>query len=340
MRRLVVLCVLALGLAGTCAALAPAAAADQAETPAPDFLSHELRLAALLSNGGLPRDRAMHAWLARWHAAMDSTAPMSPAELRDAAAEAPRDRLVQWLWATADDVAAGCSAQAPCPDRALALATLEPDNGAAWLPALAEAARLRDADRTDRLIARMGDATRFEELFVDSAEAWYAAEALVPMTPAEVARMRAAGSGYTTGEQLAIVAAIARAAAMPMPALQPLLDGCRADRDPRATARRAACERIGRTMFDSGTTISRSIGFRLLEATGAASAADAVAMRRGRWLVQENNRVAPSLETDADALRRYFADLVATRDEYKAMERRIVRGGGRIDPPRDWNRGE
>jgi hypothetical protein len=51
-------------------------------------------------------------------------------------------------------------------------------------------------------------------------------------------------------------------------------------------------------------------------------------------------RVAPSMETDGDALRRYFSDLVATRDEYQAMERRILRGRGRVEPPAGWREGE
>jgi hypothetical protein len=339
MRRQVLSCVVALGLGIGTAALSVAAAPAPVETPPADLSTRELRLSAMLSDGGLPRDRAMHALLARWHSEMGLAAPGAFAELREAADDAPRDRLVQWLWANADDAVSGCSAQAPCPDRAMALAALEPDNGAAWLPALGEAARRGDAERVDHMITRMADATRFDGLFVDSAEAWYAAEALVPMTPAEVATIRAAGSGYTTGEHLAIVAAIARAAAFPMPALKPLMDGCRDDGAPRTAARREACRRIGRTMFESGTMLPRSIGFRLLEVTGAATPADAAAMRRAQWLVRETYRVAPSLETDADAMRRYFADLVATRDEYQAMERHIVRGRGRLDPPAGWKQG-
>jgi hypothetical protein len=339
MRSQTVFRVVALGLGLACTVAAVAfASAPPAYTPSP-ISPHEHRLADLLASGGLPRDRAMHAWLARFHAQMGEAHAVFPGELRRAAADAPRDRLVQWLWANADDATADCTPAAPCDDRAMALARLEPGNGAAWLPALGAASRRGDADGTSDLVARMADASTFDVLFVDSAEAWYAAEALVPLAPAELAGFRSNMGPGTTGEGFAITAAIARAAAFPIPSLKPLADACRPDRDPRAAERRDDCVRIGRTMLASGTMVPRSMGYSLLERMGAATPADAEANRRSRWLATESNTMAPTLEANGDEMRRYFSDLLATRDEYQAMERRIVRGHGRVDPPVDWARG-
>jgi hypothetical protein len=331
MQRRSVSRLLALGLGLACVAAGLAAAAPSGNAAGPERSEHEDRLSALL-DGGLPRDRAMHAWMFRLH----DTGTSDPSALRQAASEAPRDRLVQWLWANAEDAMAGCSAAAPCGDRAMALARLEPDNGAAWLPALDAASRRGDADGISHVLARMADASTFDDLFVDTAEAWYAAEALVPLTPAELARVRANVGPGATGESFAIIAAIARAAAFPLPSLRPLMDGCHAGRDPRAAERRDDCVRIGRAMLASHTMVSRSIGFGLLERTGAATPADAEANRRARWLATESNTMTPTLESNGDEMRRYFSDLLATRDEYQAMERRIVRGHGRVDPPAGW----
>jgi hypothetical protein len=340
MRRRSVLLLAALGLAVACAAAGTAFASTTEPSTTLPISSHEHRLAESLASGGLPRDRAMHAWLARFHQEMGDAGAVVPGELRQAAADAPRDRLVQWLWANADDVVAGCSTASPCADRAMALAVLEPDNAAAWLPVLSAASRRGDAGRVDELLTHMAGASTFDALFVDSSEAWYAAEALVPWSPAELAASRADGGVSASAESLAIYAAIARAAAFPMPSLKPLLDACQADRDPRAAARHGDCVRIGRVLLGSGTMLPKSLGFSLLQRIGAATPTDADAARRARWLTIESMRVAPSMETDGDALRRYFSDLVATRDEYQAMERRILRGRGRVEPPVGWREGE
>jgi len=337
MRRPAIFRLAALGLGVAFSAAGLSFASAPAPPSLPPISSHELRLAELLGSGGLPRDRAMHASMSHFHAQMGDAHGVIPGELRQAAADAPRDRLVQWLWANADDVTAGCSTDTPCADRAMALARLEPHNAAAWLPALSTASRGRDADRVDQVLAHMAGASSYDELFVDSSEAWYAAEVLVPLSPSELAAMRADGGMTANGESLAVYAAIARAAAFAMPSFQPLVDACRVDRDPRAAARRADCERIGRVLLGSGTMLSRRLGFSLLQRIGAATPADAEAARRARWVWTESMRVSPSMDTDADALRRYFSDLVATRDEFQAMERRIVRGRGRVEPPIGWS---
>jgi hypothetical protein len=112
---------------------------------------------------------------------------------------------------------------------------------------------------------------------------------------------------------------------------------CNPARDPAAAGRHGACARVGRAMQQGGTSmLVRSIGRSVLARSGEGTPADDADARRSRWIAEECGRLKPSLDEDPEALRRYFADLVATRDEYAAMSRRIVRAHGRTQPPPGW----
>jgi hypothetical protein len=307
------------------------AASPEVEAPAPRDPRLE-RLFSQLEDGGLPRDMALH-----WHLAafMGDPPRRHGSELRAAAEASPRDRLVQWMWADATDADAGCTAADPCPGRAMALARLEPDNSVAWWPAVAEASRRGDQSEVTRLIGRMAVATRHDDVFVDAAEAWYAAQAVVAISPAELSELRRNMGADTTQDSAAIVAGIAMSAAMALPSLGPLAAVCDARKTPVAASRAEACARAGRRMQLGGNTmIVRTMGHMLLDRSGGATAADAGVHRRNQWLGKESSRLQATRDSSAE-LRRYFDDLLATRDEYSAIERQIVRLHGSVDPSSD-----
>jgi hypothetical protein len=81
--------------------------------------------------------------------------------LRNAAAGAPSDKLVQWLALNhMPHAGGGCSSSSAPVERVEAVQNLEPDNGLAWLPALDAAVAAKDDFAIDQTIARMAATKR------------------------------------------------------------------------------------------------------------------------------------------------------------------------------------
>jgi hypothetical protein len=326
------------------ALLASTTSTTPAQDPDQAFSQYSRQLSVALDNSNSPRDWALQSqniWLEA--GAGEFTRPGGRGELlRKAAQAAPNDRLVQWLWANAEPARSGCDAAHPCPGRAAALARLEPDNAAAWMPVLDEAARVNDASGVDAALARMAAATHHDDLFVETALAWEALYRRYPL-PAEMARHAAdeatpasTGSAAGAAPALAIVAAIARAAAMPSSAQA--MRACDRDNNPQAAATRFDnCGRIGRLMQADGLTVmARRLGAGYLRRSRTIAATDLAAVRELDWRLRQSFPLVRQFESDPVALQRYFADLASTGSEIAAQELLLHRAGIALAPPPEW----
>lgn len=263
--------------------------------------------------------------------------------LRKAAADAPNDRLVQWLWAIADDAGSGCDAAHPCPDRQMALARLEPDNVAAWMPTGHDAWKRRDDVALDSMLQHMADATFHDEMFEEATIALNEIYIRYPI-PATVTAAWAASEKRESGiapdidpETAGQVASIAYAAAIAMPAMA-VMQACDREKNPKAgEARFQNCGRVGRTMLVEGhTSWSTSMATMVLKRSGTLTQEDIAVIRGRRWRSQQAVTVSANFLNDMQGFRDYFADLDSTRNEIRAQELQLQREGLPVTPPESW----
>lgn len=310
-------------------------------------IAHRRGILAMLDRSPAPRDWALRAQLTPMYlTAIEYRGPTADeslangALLRKAAEAAPDDRLVQWLWANAAPDASGCSERRPCPERSAALARIEPDNGAAWLPVLAEAFADGDARAVDAALARMASMTRYDDLFADGAAAWTDVHRRHPL-PAALATQHpasdGAGGAADRAELLNHIQGMAVSAAMTIGPFRPL-QACDVEKQPDASAGRFEhCETIGRTMFATAPTVAaRNMGRAVLRISGADSPDIEEQYRTLEWLRFQSARLERQDGGALGATLPYFEDLEETRSEIHAMERMLQRGGVRGTPPPGW----
>ncbi len=254
--------------------------------------------------------------------------------LRKAAESAPNDRVVQWIWAIAPAETSGCTASRPCRNRGSALARLEADNGAAWVPAVADAVRFNNAQATDDALAHMAAATRYDEVFRDSMAAWLDVFRRYPL-PAELLQMPDGKAGDPA--LAAQVDALAQRAAAFAP-YDELVHACQRDaRQPAATARLASCARAGRLMIDQSTTIvARMVGESVLHGSGAWTPGDDDKARTAAWQLEQHMQLAPKGDKDAAQMRAQMDLLVASDGEVAAMRAELQRANIPLTPPVGW----
>jgi hypothetical protein len=287
--------------------------------------THRRRMDALLeamASGPSPREQLLAAEYRSKSGAASGT--ITPA-LIAAARHVTRDRVAQWTASSLAARAAACDAS--CADAAAGPARLEPDNAAAWLPMLARAARDGDAARVDEAFAAMASATRFDDAFVDTAQAW-----------AEIfAQIALPGPPEFLPADRPIIAGIAISAAAVIHGYQDLLRSCNSARVPDMSGeRRDQCARIGRTMLSQGNTaLGRMTGMAVLRQSGTATASDVALSRREQWQHGAVWRTF-GLSNDPAENARYLRDLVATGDEIEARSRQLTRLGIALEPPADW----
>lgn len=283
-----------------------------------------------LIESSAPRDRALGVQLFK---PVLATSSRSDAELgrvlRQAAADAPTDRYVQWAWANAAEAASGCDQRSPCPNRAAALALLEPDNGVAWMPVAYAAMRDKDVAATDAALARMAGASRFDDLFGESVSAWMDVYRRYPLPTRQ-------GRGAASSNA---VSAIAVTAAMSISSMQATL-ACSVERHPSASAARLDdCARIGRLMMRAGTTLmARRMGHAVLRMSGRATAEDAAVAHGLDWMTERAVEQWQGLDTDPKAFEAYLADLQQSGSEIRAMELLLTRAGIALEPPVGWQK--
>jgi hypothetical protein len=335
---LVLSALLATASPATATATATEIAPSPGESAFPGQLWNSLR------SSGSPRERALSIFVGNpdWQSA--SEAGVRAAEglrLREAADAAPTDPIVQLMWASAAEDRSGCDAAHPCAGRRLAFARLQPDNGAAWMPALNEAEQAGDAARVDDALAKMAKAQRFDDLYVEAWQAWKDIVHRMPIGEAEL-RVAAARQNRSTNqarEEMELGVATSYAAMLPLGgAIQSLVHACDRARYPKASARRFEdCARVGRLMSRSGTSmITVAIGHALMRRSGMQTQADREAERNFRWTQSAYIDRVGQFEGSAAEMRQYFADLVATGSETRAQELLLARHGIPLQAPSDW----
>ena len=299
-----------------------------ASEPDPEQLAWQHYLAgryALLSRSERPRDRALATLLPLAEA-------WPPRDLirMDAAAAAPADVLVQWIWASAGaESGPACRRDGPLPERAAHLLQLEPDNAAALLPRLGRAWNDDDAPAIDATLIEMAAAHRFDIHFLDLIEAGLElfdrhplpadlqppAEPDNPALPADL-------DGPATLQALA-----AAQAATVMPSYQPLVGACDAQTAAAVShlRRYAACADVARLMLRAPTLIDRSLGYLILAKSGQATPADGGAAARHAWLTRQVWSVFRDHGAPASAA--FLRAFQATRDETAALEQVVQQFG-------------
>jgi hypothetical protein len=257
--------------------------------------------------------------------------------LRKAAQAAPDDRLVQWTWAIAPEAVSGCTAASPCHDRGSALAKLDPDNGAAWVPVVADAIRFHIDTRIDDALEHLAASTRYDEGFHDAMGAWLDAFRRYPI-PAELLRTPNGGTGDATLAAGTYALAQAENAAAPYEELIQACQGnARAGAANTANPRSANCARAGRLMIDRSTTIvGRLAGESLLRAAGPPSPEDRERMRTVAWQLEQHMKLVGNANGTDPRARERMDLLVSSESEVAAMQEELRRANVSLTPPAGW----
>ena len=143
-----------------------------------------------------------------------------------------------------------------------------------------------------------------------------------------------------TVEEYAAISAMALWAAVAIPSLQPLTEGCEQSALRSTPARATDCAHIARTLVGySDSSLGRMVGIGMLErlAGNAAERAEAAALRRRMdWQMIEWGRIAAAQPRDgAPQFVRLLAD-PQVRTEQDLVERILAEAGVPLDPPAGW----
>ncbi|MEO7477692.1 MAG: hypothetical protein ABIT64_00475 [Lysobacteraceae bacterium] len=273
----------------------------------------------VLSASPQPRDRVLAAWMIAPNT--EDERSMRRVAFAFAAAAAPKDALVQWLAANA---IGGCP-KAPEDTATLRLfRQLEPDNAAADLLQLNHTTACGDKVRIGETLGQMAHAKRFDSHFGTTVQAWLD---VLKTEPSAKGLLQADAS---TGKQPAPVGlALTYATIAAEPDFSPLLAAC-----PKNSLTNAGvCAKIGRILaYTSKTALERSVGFDLIERSGAMTAPDRTALRELHWLMSP-----PSGKQLSPEMGRIVAiGWLRTDDEIQIMRQAFGAGGYPTTPPADW----
>jgi hypothetical protein len=262
--------------------------------------------------------------------------------LREAAAAAPGDRLVQFLWAQASDEESGCDSAHPCHEREMAFARLEPGNSAAWVPVLQKAERDHDTKLRDTALAEITKADHHDALFAESIDAWMTIFERHPM-PEQQRRLAERGlvvAGEPPPKPSAhaaeAVLAVAYSVMLPV-APAGVFRFCRTKvGEPGHEAIPESCSHFGHLMAEGPTVLDRGLGLAILRVS------DERAYLEGRrqldW-IQSQALPKPygtgAMYADFDT---YVADLRSTGSEIRALELMLQRQGIAPTPPAGWQK--
>lgn len=264
--------------------------------------------------------------------------------LREAAAAAPGDRLVQSLWARADDDASGCGPAHPCLEREMAWAHLEPDNSASWLPVLEKADRDRDEKLRDAALAGISKADRHDGLFAESADAWLTVFERYPL-PDQVRRLEeqemvsGVGAGPEPSTHAVEMALAVSFSGMPLVPPAWVYQHCRVGRSElKQAVPPQACAHLGQLMAVGPSLLDRAVGPAFLY---GADDPRRIELRRQLDWIRWQATPMPYGNSPADPSDDiYIADLRSTGSEMRALELLLQRRGLPLTPPAAWQRPE
>lgn len=248
--------------------------------------------------------------------------------LRNAAAAAPDDKLVQWVAMNAMPRGeGGCAAPQALPDNLDRVLRLEADNGLAWLPVLRRAYQDKDALGIDSALSHMAAATRYDDHMIEYARLL---KDLYDNNP-DSTWMPENASGWTK-DDIRLQFAVTQASAI-SGSLYLVREVCDRAKQPEADPRRfAICADLGGQILRLAKHSSvRSEGAALL-AQAAPSMAEVRAFEREQaWLF-----AAFSSGDVQQNARRFYDALLRTGDEQAAL-REVARAQGlAVTPPPLW----
>lgn len=285
-----------------------------------------------LSHSVDPRDWAL--------ATLVHVSGTNPAELHQddeliarSAAQSPSDALAQWI-----AVQTGRKSAPTTRANALrALHRLEPDNAAVWNEDLIRAAEGRDPDAMDAALARMAAATRFDIHWTDAIKALIGVYDRLP-PPADYVRLMSNSDPEFSEKDFAGIIAAATTAAMAIPALQHVINACRAGSSPAHDARADDCGAVGRLMVSRGDTlIINRIGYAVMRASRTFTEEDVLLARPDDWVYGQFTAILHAsgpLARERDIS--YQHDWLETGSEMEAMRRVVAGAGIALTPPNDW----
>ena len=254
--------------------------------------------------------------------------------LRNAAAAAPRDALVQWLALhRMPRTSAGCSSSAPPQERIDALLALEPDNALAWTATLDQAVAAKDDVAIDTTLARMAAARRFDDHGAEYTLAVLEIDRRFPDTvdmPSE--------TDDAQKDDAAFVAALMQGFWMDRPS-HGFGDVCDAGKQIDADIRRfAACADFGRRLSREAPRLTlRSAGFELLRDSAQFDADDAAREREQQWLMSQIVSFESAAEGEAvELLRVGKAAWLERHDDAAALRAVLEHRGISTTPPIGW----
>ncbi|MEO5810959.1 MAG: hypothetical protein ABIU96_10615 [Rhodanobacter sp.] len=241
-----------------------------------------------------------------------------------AAAMAPDDAWVQWI------AAMNLPRSEVVSEPALALQRIEPDNGAAWLFQLAAASEAKDEAAITEALARIGASRHFDEHFGDAMVEWLKVVRADPMP-----QLATEGSKEAS-EQMQMIMAIGRAAAISLTDYTSPMRACKPTEQSLAADRRETCIATGRLMLkESKTVMSMQTGAALLRLAGAEEAVEAT--RNADYLMKKAIDLSRFAMLIPAELARYQADWLQTGSEVQAMKNQLTQAGIPLLPPKDWN---
>ena len=319
-------CLTGLALLGAIVCTLPAVAADVPTRNAQDFRDD---LAHRLEKSDSPRDWALGAQLLETRPASSADLHERSAILQKAAHAAPKDRMVQSLWANAS-LSERCRPRQACGDRS-ALARLDPDNDAAWFPVIDGAWKSGNVRGTDATLARMAGNGRYNEHFGEAIAAWRDLFQRFP-PPSHAGADATSEGGHVL--DLAFDEAISTA----IPPTASLVDACSKAKHPDAGANRFAnCGRIARLMMSRAQTlVGRAAGAAVLRASQTGTKADIDRVRTVTWQSEQFGKVESILDSDPVAKQNYMNLIQSNDSEMPAIQFELTISGIALTPPADW----
>lgn len=235
------------------------------------------------------------------------------------------DPAIAWLRLRLCADAPACNIR----EAATTMRWVDADNGAAWLPTLAEAQRDRDAVQVDRVLDDMAEGTRFD---------FYGSRLTVLMFDA-LKRVRGRlPRGYLQSDANRLAEARGMAAAVVMPTFSPLINACR---EAATQDRRDACLKLSKTLQRSDAVMAQLVGFAVEKRLTPTDAKELKSIAERRRALEW--RVAAADASEATLLpwlrnaraRSRLAKMRATPREEDVSTALLREHGMPLDPPEE-----
>ena len=320
-------------IGGGMACASQVAAADGSDSGLQAYRSN---LALKLQKSSSPRDWALGSQLLE-------TRPVSGAALRErgvflfrAAKAAPKDRLVQTLWANLPLRERHCRATQRCTNHATALVRLDPGNGAAWVATIDRAWKQGDSRGTEAALTRMARADRYNEHLGEAIAAWRDVLRRYPPPLPQVLPRYGADMSAQIADALDLI--FDEAVETVVPPTPSLFDACRRAKYPNAGARHfEACGKIARLMMGrSQTLIGRGFGVAILRASHVGKQADIPMVRAVTWQLEQYRPIVAALGSNAIAKQNHLNLIESTDSEMQVIQYELKSGGVSLSPPDGW----